>query len=327
MALVLALLVPAAGTVLWLRIELATPFYAGGTETFVDIARGAGTATIAQALAHSGILHAKLPFTLYVRWNGVGRRLKAGEYRFTAPARPAEIVGRLLKGDVYYRTLTVPEGLTARETMALIAQNGLAHEPVLVDLIGRVDWIADLAPQAKSLEGFLFPETYRFSRHASAEEIVNAMIAQFRSRTAGLLAPQRLPAGWTIAQIVTLASLIEKEARNDEERRLVASVLINRLRARMTLGCDPTIIYALKLAGRFDGNLRKADLALPSPYNTYINPGLPPGPIANPGIPALQAALSPAASDYYYYVARNDGTHQFSKDLRSHQLAVSRFQK
>ena len=153
------------------------------------------------------------------------------------------------------------------------------------------------------------------------------MVSQFHRQIGFLLDKAPLPPGWNLSRIVILASMIEKEARIPEERRLVASVLVNRLRKRMLLACDPTIIYALKLAGTYDGNLRKVDLSLDSPYNSYLKPGLPPGPIANPGSESLLAALTPADSDYFYYVSRNDGTHVFSKDLRSHQQAVSRYQK
>ena len=311
----------------WIWYELSFPYYDRTAETFVDIPRGAGTSEIASALVARGVLRNKLPFTLYVRWYGLARHLRAGEYRFFAPARPAQIVQRLVQGDVFFRTLTVPEGLTARETIALMARNGFGKESDLLPLIGRVDWVADLDRRATSLEGYLFPETYRFSRHAAGEEMLKAMVAQFRHRTLSLLASDRLPAGWTLPEIVTLASMIEKEAKVQDERRLVASVLVNRLRIRMPLACDATIIYALKQAGTYDGNLHKSDMRMASPYNTYLHPGLPPGPIANPGIDSLQAALAPAASDFFYYVSRNDGTHFFSKDLQSHLLAVARFQK
>jgi UPF0755 protein len=153
------------------------------------------------------------------------------------------------------------------------------------------------------------------------------MVSQFRNRIGRLLAAAPLPAGWKLRQIVTLASMIEKEAGTAEERRLVSSVLANRLRRKIPLACDPTIIYAMKQAGTYQGNLRRTDLAMASPYNSYLHPGLPPGPIANPGGDSLAAALSPAVSDYLYYVARNDGTHHFSKDLQSHLEAVTRYQK
>ncbi|MBZ5495132.1 MAG: endolytic transglycosylase MltG [Acidobacteriia bacterium] len=326
--IILGLLALTGAAALWLQQELATPYYgAEGTETFVDIPHGAGTDAIGAALQAGGILHHKLPFLIYVRWTGLGRRLRAGEYRFSSPARPAQVVQRLVQGDVFYRTITIPEGLTAQETVALIARSGLGNEKEMDELLGRVDWISDLDPRAASLEGYLFPNTYRFSRHTTPEEMLKAMVVEFRTRFSTMRAADPLPPGWTIAQIVTLASMIEKEAKADDERRLVASVLTNRLRAKMPLACDPTIIYALKLAGTYHGNLRKEDLGISSPYNSYVHPGLPPGPIANPGAASLQAALGPAVSDYFYYVSRNDGTHAFSRNLRSHLLAVARYQK
>ena len=325
---IVGIIVLAGALVAWFRWELATPYYgAESAETFVDIPHGAGTVAIADALVGARMLRHRLPFVLYVRWRGVARRLQAGEYRFEAPVRPADIVERMIRGDIYYRTVTIPEGLTARETVSLIARNGLGNEKELNQLLLKTEWIADLDPAAASLEGYLFPDTYRFSRRATSEEILKTLVQEFRARTSKLLAPALLPRGWSLPRIVTLASLIEKEAKSAGDRRLVASVLINRLRLKMPLGCDPTIIYVLKQAGTFDGNLRKSDLGIDSPYNTYLHQGLPPGPIANPGLDSLDAALSPAASDFLYYVSRNDGTHVFSKDFRSHANAVERYQK
>jgi len=322
------LLIAAGAFLLWLYHELATPYLAGGDqEQFIKIPHGAGTKEIADALQRGGALHATLPFVLYVRWTGLGRRLQAGEYRFSAPARPQEVVRRLLLGDVYFRTVVIPEGLTAQETIALLTRRGFGDAREMTDLMYRVDWISDLDPKAEDLEGYLFPETYRFPRQTSSEEILRVMVNQFRTRTSRLLAATPLPPGWDLRQIVTLASMIEKEAGTAEERRLVSSVLTNRLRTKIPLACDPTIIYAMKLAGAYHGNLRKTDLSMDTPYNTYLHPGLPPGPIANPGIDSLGAALSPAVSDYLFYVARNDGTHVFSKDLQSHAAAVARYQK
>ncbi len=312
----------------WLHWELTTPYYgAASAETFVDIPRGAGPGAIAEALQAGGMLRHQLPFLLYVRWTGAARRLKAGEYRFAAPAIPADIVRRMIRGDIFYRSITVPEGLTARETASLLVRNGFGSEKEMAELLSRTDWIADLDSRATSLEGYLFPDTYRFSRHATSEEILKTLVAGFRARSAKLLAASPLPPGMSLRQVVTLASLIEKEAQAPGERRLVGSVLMNRLRLKMPLGCDPTIIYALKQAGSFDGNLRKSDLGIDSPFNTYLHTGLPPGPIANPGTDSLKAALSPASSDYLYYVSRNDGTHVFSRDFRSHLSAVERYQK
>jgi UPF0755 protein len=191
----------------------------------------------------------------------------------------------------------------------------------------KTEWIMDLDPKARDLEGYLFPETYRFGRNIDSAMLIKTMVDQFRIRLAKILAQSPLPEGWSISEIVTLASMIEKEVRIPEERPIVASVLVNRLERKIPLACDATIIYALKLAGTYNGNLRKSDLAINSPYNSYLRLNLPPGPIANPGADSLHAALNPSKTDYLYYVSRNDGTHQFSSDFHSHQKAVSRFQK
>jgi UPF0755 protein len=313
---------------LWLERELNAPYYgANKAETFVEIPRGAKTADIAELLVKAGVIRHRIPFIGYVRWKNLSARLQAGDYRFASPATPIQILERLLRGDVYFITVTIPEGLTAHETVALIANAGVGKLALLEASLAHAEWVRDLAPASQNLEGYLFPETYHFSRHATSDDILKAMIDQCRLRLKKLLASCPLPPNLTVAQAVTLASMIEKEARNQEERFLVSSVLFNRLEKRMPLACDPTIIYALKLAGKYNGNIRKIDLEITSPYNTYIHTGLPPGPISNPGEESLRAALAPAKTDFLYFVARNDGTHQFSKDFRSHSLAVSQFQK
>ena len=313
---------------LWIWSELATPFYsASEPEIFVDIPKGATSRLIAGLMVDAGVLNSRIPFLLYVRWTGNGRLMQAGEYRFFEPATPARVVERLVHGDVFYLSITIPEGLTASETVELIARNKLGDLEEMERALHRTEWIQDLSPRALNLEGYLFPDTYRFSRKVTSEEIVRTMLDQFRNRYRGLLADHPLPEGWTADRIVRLASIVEKEVKSQEERVLVAAVLKNRLQKGMPLACDPTIIYALKLAGRFDGNIRKTDLSIASPYNTYVHTGLPPAPIANPGLGSLSAALAPTNSDYLYFVSRNNGTHQFSKDLKSHQAAVNRFQK
>ena len=312
----------------WLRSELETPYYgAQDTETYIDVPRGANTSEIADLLVNAGILHRRLPFRLYLRFTGMGRRIQAGEYRFSEVATPGQIIQRLVRGDVYYRSVTVPEGLTAEETIELLAKNGLGNPAELEQALLKTNWIHDLDPKAKNLEGYLFPETYRFGRKADSETIIKSMVDQFRIRIARLLSSSPPDTGWNVSRIVILASMIEKEVKKPEEGPLVASVLINRLRKGIPPACDATIIYAMKLAGIYKGRLRKADLAMESPYNSYLHQGLPPGPICNPGEGSLRAALNPADTDYYYYVSRNDGTHQFSKDLQSHLNAVNRFQK
>jgi UPF0755 protein len=317
-----------AVTAIWVSLELKSPYYgAPSEETFVSIPKGAGTKEVARLLTDQGILHASLPFRLYLRYSHQERRIQAGEYKFSERETPVQIARRLIRGDIYFRTITIPEGLTAKETIALLAKKGLGDLKELEQALQRTDWIKDLDSSAQNLEGYLFPETYRFGRKDNSETILKAMIAQFRTKIEPILKNSPLPSGWSVAQLVTLASLIEKEVKIDQERPLVASALMNRLKNKMPLGCDATIIYAMKLADTYKGRLGKKDLQMESPYNSYLHRNLPPGPICSPGENSIRAALQPAHTDYFYYVSRNDGTHQFSKDLRSHSLAVYKYQK
>jgi UPF0755 protein len=326
--LILLVVVILAAFGFWLRSELETDYYTGPQpETYLDIPRGVNTKEVADLLAGIGILHRRLPFLIYLRYSDMGRHIQAGEYRFSKAETPIEIAQRLVKGDVYFRSVTIPEGLTAQETIDLLVKNGLGDASEMNRALLKTDWIVDLDPGAKNLEGYLFPETYRFGRKVSSEKIIKTMVDESRTRIARVLAKYPAGPGWTISRIVTLASMIEKEVKTPEERPLVASVLIKRLEKRMPLACDATIIYALKLSGEYDGKIHKSDLAIESPYNSYVHLNLPPGPIANPGEGSLRAALHPAKTDYLFYVSRNDGTHQFSKDLHEHLHAVDRFQK
>jgi UPF0755 protein len=313
---------------IWIYSELDTPYYgAQSSEVFVDIPHGAYAGEIAGLLANARILKYRLPFEAYLRCTHKGRHIQAGEYRFFKAATPKQIGERLIQGDVYFSSITIPEGLTASEIIALLAKNGLGNPSEMELALLKTDWIQDLDPNARNLEGYLFPETYHFKRKIDSETVIKAMVHQFRAKLAGIVSSYPLHAGWDVSRIVILASMIEKEVKRSEEGPLVASVLINRLEKRMPLACDATIIYAMKLAGTYEGRLSKADLAMESPYNSYHHLDLTPGPICNPGANAIRAALNPARTDYYYYVSRNDGTHQFSKDFRSHLRAVNIFQK
>ncbi len=317
-----------AALAIWLRSELERTYYGANlNEVFLEIPRHANTTQVANLLANSGVLHYRLPFILYLRCTDLGRHIKAGEYRFAEPATPKQIAQRLVRGDITFRSITVPEGLTAHETIELLAKNGFGNPENMEPLLLRTDWIRDLDPKARNLEGYLFPETYRFGRKVDAETAIKTMIHQFRLRIAKVTALYPVPAGSSLRNVVILASMIEREVKKPEEGPVVASVLMNRLNKGMPLSCDATIVYALKLAGTYQGRLGKADLAMESRYNTYIHANLPPGPISNPGETSLRAALIPARTDYLYYVSRNDGTHQFSRDLVAHQNAVNRFQK
>jgi peptidoglycan lytic transglycosylase G len=312
----------------WVHAEMTTPYYGSSSaEVFLEVVAGAGAHSVATLLADAGVIRNRLPFEVYVRWTGLDRRLKAGEYRFAAPATPPEVAQRIADGDIFFRSVTIPEGLTAREAISVIVEAGIGDRDDLEQAVLRVDWVEDLDPAAQSLEGYLFPDTYRFPHSTGSTQIIQTMVREFRRRYSAMLPIHPLPRGWTPRRIVILASMIEKETGSASERPLVASVLANRLARGMPLACDPTIIYALKLAGSYDGNIRKRDLAIDSPYNTYTHAGLPPGPICNPGEESLRAALGPPQTDYLFFVSRNDGTHQFSEDFSSHSAAVARYQK
>jgi UPF0755 protein len=327
--IIAVLLVVVLGAIgIWLRSELEAPYYHNAApETFVDIPRGASNSEIADLLVTSGVLRTRLPFLLYLRYADLGRRIQAGEYRFSVSSTPKQIAQRLAKGDIYFRALTVPEGLTAEEVIELAAKNSLGKRAEMEQALLKTEWIRDLDPHAQNLEGYLFPETYRFGRKADSETIIKTMVRQFRAKLNRTMETYPLRSGWSISQIVILASMIEKEVKKPEEGPLVASVLVNRLDRKIPLACDATIIYAMKLAGIYEGHLGKADLGMASPYNSYIHLNLPPGPICNPGVASLRAALNPARTEYLFYVSRNDGTHQFSKDFDSHLRAVDKFQK
>ena len=238
-----------------------------------------------------------------------------------------DLLDRLVKGRVMLHSVTIPEGLTAREVLPLVS-------PLLGDGEARFEaavrdtrLVAAFDDRAQDLEGYLFPETYSFPGGVAAEEVVAAMVVEFTKVFGEASRTRARELHLTVRQAVTLASLIEKETAIPEERRLVSAVFHNRLRIGMKLDCDPTVIYALKLKGTYGGRLTKKDLALSSPYNTYVSGGLPPGPICNPGRDALEAALEPAPEPYLYFVSKNDGTHFFSRTFAEHSAAVRRYQQ
>jgi UPF0755 protein len=317
-----------ASLALWTRSELETPFFsAAEQEIYIEIPKRASTNRIADMLVDAGVIRHKIPFLIYLRIRNLGRYVQAGEYRFVGKETPQRIAQRLLKGDVYFKSITIPEGLTADETIDLLVQNGLGERDELKQLLWKTDLIKDLNPNATNLEGYLFPETYRFGHSANSEIIIKALVDQFRKRIHKVLESQPHRPASEIPRIAIIASMIEKEVKTKEEGPLVASVFMNRLQRGMPLACDATIIYAMKLVGAYKGKLHRSDLVMHSPYNTYLNLELPPGPIANPGENALRAAINPAKTSFLYYVSRNDGTHQFSKNLQTHELAVNRYQR
>ena len=325
--LVLLVIIGAAlfGVVLYQRA--AQPFKGyDANEQFVELAPGSSPRAIGDKLVQSGVVSDPLTFRLALWRSGVARQLKAGEYRFDAPLSALEVVTKIARGDVYLRTITFPEGLTIDDMAALFEARGFGPAAAFKAAASDRDLIADLDPRARTLEGYLFPETYALPRRASANELVHMMVRRFRQVFAPLEEAARAE-GRSVRDVVTLASLVEKETGKPEERPVVAAVYMNRLRIGMGLQCDPTVIYGLRLAGRYSGNLTRDNLAWDSPYNTYRHAGLPPGPIAAPGRSALEAAVHPAQVDYLYFVSRNDGSHAFATTLEEHNRNVFQFQK
>ena len=326
-ALLLIVVIAAAGGA-WFYSTLGRPFkgYAE-PEQFVEIPAGAGTASMGERLAQAGVVESAQAFRIAVWLRGSGRRLQAGEYRFERPMTAAEVVDKIAKGDVHVRAVTFREGLTVREMAAVFESAGFGTASDFIAASKDASLIQALDPRAPDLEGYLFPDTYTLPRKTTAAQLVERMVARFQKAMTSELRQQAAARGLSVRELVTLASLVEKETAKPEERPVVAGVYTNRLRIGMGLQCDPTVIYALMLAGRYDGNIRKGDLQIDSPYNTYRYAGLPPGPIAAPGEAALHAAANPAEVPYLYFVSRNDGSHVFSTTLDEHNRNVNEFQR
>ncbi len=294
--------------------------YGPAQETFVDIASGTGTEDMAAQLERAGIVRSRYAFEALRAVHGGA--LKAGEYRFDHAAPLTEVYARIRKGDVYTRTLVIPEGFNIFDIAQAVEAAGLgSRADFLAAERKHTDLIAEWSPGATSLEGYLFPDTYRFSRHASAETMLATMVKRF-----GQLASRLgLEQGADGARTVTMASLVEKEVRIDAERPVVVGVFENRLAAGMPLQTDPAVEYASLLRGTWTGVIHQSELHSDSAYNTYVHAGLPPGPICNPGVAALKAAMKPAMTDYLYFVADARGATRFAKDLKEHEAQVAAF--
>lgn len=311
----LFVLIIAAGGAAWLVFMPFGP----SNETFVELAPGSSALRIGQQLEASGVVRSQFAFDL-VRWWKRGT-LRAGEYRFDHPASVTEVYARIARGDVFTIAVTIPEGASRFEIAARLEAAGLsAGADFLDESVRQAGLVADLDPGAKSLEGYLFPDTYHFPRKFSAQQICAAMVRRFRA-VAGQLGLRE-----NVHQVVTMASLVERETAVDRERPLVASVLKNRLQKKMPLMTDPAVIYGLELNNRWRGTIYQSDLKFDTPYNTYLHPGLPPGPVANPGAKSLRAAMEPAETDYLYFVAAGanpQGGSLFSATLDEHARNVA----
>jgi peptidoglycan lytic transglycosylase G len=314
-----------AGATIYLRTREPYRGY-GATEQFVEIAPRSSTRAIGDALVSTGVVRDRLTYRLAVLLSGQARGLKAGEYRFDHPMTPLEVLDKIARGDVYSIAVTFPEGRTIAEMAAIAEAHGLGPAGAFVEAAKDKSLVHALDPLAQDLEGYLFPETYRVSRHTDASALVRLMVNRFDRVLSPELRQSAERAGLSIHQLVVLASLVEKETGRADERPLIAAVYLNRFRIGMALQCDPTVIYALQRVEKYTGNLRRDDLAFDSPYNTYRYAGLPPGPIAAPGKASLEAVASPADVDYLYFVSRNDGSHEFATTLAEHNRNVQKFQ-
>jgi UPF0755 protein len=288
----------------------------------VSIAPGSSLSSAARQLSEQGVINDVRSFVALSYLRGQTQALKAGEYEFSEPARPSDVLERLVRGDVRRYRFTLPEGLNIWEVAARVEEQGLGSAPDFLRLVRDPVFISTLGIEATTLEGYLFPETYTYSAGMAQERLIAAMVRQFSLRLSSELVERGRALGLEPHQLVTLASIIQKEAGNREEMPIVSAVFHNRLRIRMPLQADPTVIYGVE---DYAGRITRKHLNTHTPYNTYRIPGLPPGPIANPGEDALRAAAYPAEVDYLYFVSRGDGTHVFSRTLREHNAAVQKY--
>jgi len=285
------------------------------TETFVDIPSGTSTASMALELQQGGVIRNRYGFELLRLL--LGRRLRAGEYRFDHPVPMTEVYDRIARGDVYTRAVVIPEGYNIFDIAQAVEAAGLgSRADFLAAERQNTALITEWSPQATSLEGYLFPATYRFSRHATPALMLSAMVRRFRQ------AAESMELSQNVAQTVIMASLIEKEVSQDAERPVVSGAFLNRLARGMPLQTDPAVVYAALLDDRYRGTIYLSDLQSPSPYNTYKHPGLPPGPICNPGVAAFKAAIHPTTTDFLYFVSDHAGHTRFSATLQEHQQQV-----
>lgn len=291
--------------------------------TFVLLRPGWSTRHIARNLQQQGVIRSSAAFLMVQYAKGLPT-LKAGEYKFDQPANALEVWHRLVQGDVYARTVVVPEGFNIYDIAVAVEQAGLGPASDFITAANSDTFLLrDVDPDAKTLEGYLFPDTYQFTRIDTAHDIVAAMVHRFKSEAQriGLLGNA------DTHRIVTMASIVEKETADPKERPMVAAVYYNRLQRNMALAADPSVIYAALLAGRYRGTIYQSDLQYDSPYNTYRYPGLPPGPIANPGLASLQAAMHPARVDFLYFVSDNNGHHRFARSMEEHARNVAAYRR
>jgi UPF0755 protein len=323
---VLVVIVIAAASTFYLWRGVALPYQGFQGEQFVMVNAGDSVASIGHSLAQAGVVRDARSFQIAARLKRAEKRLQVGEYRFDRAATSFDVVDRIARGDVFVRPITFPEGRTAAEMSAIFEERGFGGASEFLTAARDAAPARGFDPAAQDLEGYLFPSTYRLPRNTTAAALVRLMVQSFEKALDPALRAAASAGGLSIREAVTMASLVEEEAQKPDERPLISAVYHNRLRIGMPLQCDATVIYAMQRAGRWNGNITRADLSMDSPYNTYQRRGLPPGPIANPGRASLEAAVHPAGVPYLYYVSRNDGSHAFASTLDEHNRNVQQYQ-
>jgi UPF0755 protein len=308
---------------LGLGLFLVSPADKEGKEEIFVIPQGHSLREIAQDLENRHLVKSKTLFVLWTRVMGYSKEIKSGEYTLSAAMAPAAILEKFRLGKILTHSVTIPEGSTRELIADLLQEKDLAHRDLFLSLTQDPAVLKRYDLPGPSLEGYLFPDTYHFARGIPPSMIIDSMVKRFRQMV-GPLGAQAEQTGMGMEEIVILASIVEKETGHPDERPIIASVFLNRLRQGMRLQSDPTVIYGLE---NFDGNLRRKDLLEKTPYNTYVIRGLTPGPICNPGLESIKAVISPATTDYLYFVSKNDGSHHFSKTLSEHNRAVDRYQR
>jgi len=302
---------------------ILTPYQGLASVVEIEVRRGESLSSVAEKLRNQRVISGSELFTILARVQGVDKKVHTGLYRFDRPLSPLAVLDGMVLGRTVFHKITIPEGFTARDIAELLADKGLVTRERFERETENPETLARHGLTDTGVEGYLFPTTYYFRALSTEQEIIGTMLVQFEQIFTPEMMAQAGRMGFTTHEIVTLASIIEKESSHAAERPLVAAVFHNRLRIGMPLQSDPTVIYGLP---DFNGNITRGDLRRPSPYNTYTIPALPPGPIANPGLESIRAALAPAPVPYLYFVSKNDGSHFFSKSLREHNRAVKKYQ-
>ncbi len=303
---------------------IRTPASSEPAEVVMEVPVGMSVPALSELLHGQGLVRSAGKFRWLVRFKGAARQIKAGEYQLSTGLRPGELLNKIIRGEVRLHQITFPEGYTLKQMAELLEASKLVNAERFIAAATDPPFVRSLDIPATSLEGYLFPDTYRFARGLPVKTVLRSFVTMFNQHFGPVQEEQARKLGFTRHQVVILASVVEKETAAAEERPLIAGVFLNRLRRRIRLQSDPTVIYGLR---NFDGNLTRAHLQKDTPYNTYTRRGLPIGPICNPGAASIQAVLNPTSTPYLYFVAKKDGTHHFSTNLVEHNAAVLRHQK